>query len=120
MGPGLRRHRGNERILVTPDGQLMMNLVGNLGALGFIFWLVWRTTNHTIPRLAESFEKGITEQRKDHKEEMDRARADYLQALVQQRSDFCAQLERERQLLSDRSVEIATALKDLASEVRDG
>lgn len=105
---------------MTPDSQMLMNLVGNLGALGFIFWLVWRTTNHTIPRLAESFEKGITEQRKDHKEEMERARADYLQALVQQRNDFCAQLERERTLHGERAGELAQALKELASEVHSG
>jgi len=105
---------------VTPDSQMLMNLVGNLGALGFIFWLVWRTTNHTIPRLADSFEKGITNQRQDHKEDMERARADYLQALVQQRNDFCSQLERERTLHSERAGELAQALKELASEVRSG
>lgn len=102
-----------------PDSQVMMNLVGNLGALGFIFWLVWRTTNHTIPRLAESFEKAISEQRLDHKEELDRARADYIKALTDQRTDFCTQLERERQLL-DRSGELAQVLKELSHEVRHG
>lgn len=105
---------------MTSDTSLLVNLVGNLGALGFIFWLVWRTTNHTIPRLAESFEKGITEQRQDHRGELDRARADYLQALALQRKDFTDQLERERAFHGEHGAALSAAIKELAQEIRNG
>lgn len=103
---------------MNSDTSLMVNLVGNLGALGFIFWLVWRTFNHTIPRLAESFEKGISEQRQDHRAELDRARAEYLQALATQRKEFTDQLERERAFHSEHGAALSAAIKELALELR--
>lgn len=69
---------------------VMFNLVSNLGALGFIFWLVWRTTNHTIPRLAEDFKNGLKE-----------ARDDYRATAKQQRDDLCKFFA--EQLASERS-----------------
>jgi hypothetical protein len=73
-----------------PEFDPMFNLVSNLGALGFIFWLVWRTTNHTIPRLAEDFQKGLKE-----------ARDDYRMSSKQQRDDLCKFFA--EQLASERS-----------------
>jgi len=48
--------------------KVMVELVSALGPMGFVFWLVWRTTSHTIPRLAQSFEEAVEKQRQDFKE----------------------------------------------------
>lgn len=48
--------------------EILTQLLTALGPMGFVFWLVWRTTSHTIPRLARSFETGIEKQRQDFKE----------------------------------------------------
>lgn len=48
--------------------KIMVDLISALGPMGFVFWLVWRTTSHTIPRLAKGFEDGIEKQRQDFKE----------------------------------------------------
>lgn len=47
---------------------IMVDLISALGPMGFVFWLVWRTTSHTIPRLANDFRDGIEKQRQDFKE----------------------------------------------------
>jgi hypothetical protein len=75
-----------------------MDLAGNVGSLGFILWLVWRTTNHTIPRLARDFKEGLDKQRSDFKDTSAMARTDFLSQLAEQRTNFKDQLEREREL----------------------
>lgn len=50
------------------NGQLFVSLISDFGALGFVFWMTWRNTNYTIPRLAKQFENAINQQRNDFKE----------------------------------------------------
>lgn len=50
------------------SANVMVDLIAALGPMGFVFWLVWRTTSHTIPRLAQRFEEGMERQRQDFKE----------------------------------------------------
>ena len=73
----------------TPSLALLSQLISALGPMGFVMWLVWRTTNHTIPRLAKDFESA-----------MDRERSDFKEALAEQRTDFMRALEREREVFS--------------------
>jgi hypothetical protein len=83
-----------------------IDLAGNLGALGFIFWLVWRMSNHTIPRLVDEFKEGLNKQRTDFKEIASLARIDFLSQLAEQRTSFRDQLERERESSQIRMLEI--------------
>jgi len=69
----------------SPPLDLLTQLLSALGPMGFVMWLVVRTTNHTIPRLAKSFEEAL-----------DRARVDFRSILTDQRTDFLALLDRER------------------------
>jgi hypothetical protein len=75
----------------SPTGNLsydlMVQLVSALGPMGFVMWLVWRTTNHTIPRLAKNFEEAL-----------DRERADFKSIITDQREDFRRELDREREI----------------------
>ena len=72
---------------------LIVELVSQLGSLGFILWLVWRTTNHTIPRLAESFERNLREAREDFKEMLRQERQDFREMSEKEREFFSRQME---------------------------
>ncbi len=82
--------------IVTQDYALFLDLFSNLGAIGFIFWLTWRTTNHTIPRLAKSFEDSVKVNREDFKETLKQQRDDFKVLIEQHREFFSRQLEAER------------------------
>lgn len=75
-------------------------LIGDLGSLGFILYLVHRTTTHTIPRLAA-----------EYMESEKRAREDFREILKQQRSDFRTELEREREVNSISTDRIVEAMR---------
>ena len=87
----------------------IVKLVANIGSLGIICWLVWHTFTHTIPRLADSFNAALGDQREDFKE-----------ALVTQRDFFAQQMERERQVEDGQTSKIVDAIKDLKEEFRRG
>jgi hypothetical protein len=82
--------------LMNQDYALFLDLFSNLGAIGFIFWLTWRTTNHTIPRLAQSFEDSIKVTRDDFKVTLQQQRNDFKELLEQHRDFFAKQVENER------------------------
>jgi hypothetical protein len=84
------------------DAQILISLVGDLGALGFVFWMAWRLTNHTIPRLAAQFEAAT-----------DRQRADFKEMLSTQRDAFSNMMERERQVHGEHIARVIEAIKDL-------
>jgi len=65
-------------------------IVSNLGAVGLIFWLVWRTINTTIPTLVSSFE-----------ESQKQARIDFRESLKEQRKEHGEQLEEHREFYAD-------------------
>lgn len=67
---------------------VIVDLISNVGAMGFVFMLVWRTTNHTIPRLARSFEKATKD-----------AQQDFRNILQQQRDDFRDSLREHREFV---------------------
>lgn len=71
----------------APALSLLTQLISALGPMGFVMWLVHRTTTHTIPRLAKSFEEAL-----------DRARADYKGAMAEQRSDLLRLVDREHEV----------------------
>lgn len=66
----------------------IVDLISNVGAMGFVFMLVWRTTNHTIPRLAKSFERATKD-----------AQQDFQKVLKQQRDDFQDTLREHREFV---------------------
>ncbi len=86
------------------DASTIVQLIGDLGALGFILYLVHRTTTHTIPRLADQYLKA---------EEI--ARQDFKEILSQQREDFRAELERERQINGQQTERIIDTMRNLGS-----
>jgi len=87
----------------VPSLDLLTQLVAALGPMGFVMWLVWRTTNHTIPRLAKSFEEGV-----------DRQRLDFRQMMTEQRADFMRELALERELRERQMDRFASATEKLA------
>ena len=79
----------------APETGMYINLFSNLGALTFILWLVWRTTNHTIPRLAKSFEDGLEKARQEYREVLAQQRQDFRDILGEQRDFFADRIESE-------------------------
>ena len=63
------------------DYQFISDNLSNLGAIGFIILLTWRTFSHTIPKMLEKFEASSRE-----------ARTEFLASLQRQRDDFRASL----------------------------
>jgi len=95
------------------EGKLLVDLISNLGSLGFVFWLVLRTTNHTIPRLAKSFEESMKQTREDFRDIGIRTRDDFREILEETRSFYAAQIERERQFNELQNNRLIEALKEL-------
>lgn len=87
---------------MNDPGAILTDLVSALGPMGFVMWLVWRTTHHTIPRLAKSFEDAI-----------DRQRADFKEMAMHQRQDFAREMDRERAVHSAQMDRLATAVEKL-------
>ena len=85
---------------MEPGSQLMMELLQALGPMGFIFWLVHRTTTHTVPRLAKSFEEGIDKQRIDFKELAKQQHESFERMLIRQQ-DKTDQILTELRKLND-------------------
>ena len=88
--------------------ELLTQLVSALGPMGFVMWLVWRTTNHTIPRLAQAFEEAIERQRTDFKAMM-----------KEQRDDLHRFLEREQDTHMKQTDKMVKAIEELSKEVRN-
>ncbi len=80
---------------------VVVELVKLFGPMGFIMWIVWRTTNHTIPRLAKSFEDAL-----------DRQRADFKEMIERQRADFKEMIAREQQTHENQTDRIITAIEE--------
>jgi len=85
----------------------LAGLAGDLGAMGFILWLTHRLTTHTIPRLADTFEASVRQQR-----------ADFREALAEQRSDFREWNQREHENHLEQSKALVESMRELAREVR--
>jgi cAMP phosphodiesterase len=75
----------------------MFNIVGDLGAMGIVLWLVIRTTNHTIPKLASTFEEGLRTARADFKAALELQREDFYTFVQEQRTYFADQIKQEHQ-----------------------
>lgn len=84
---------------------LLMELVTALGPMGFVMWLVHRTTTHTIPRLAKSFEQSVERQRVDFKE-----------MFRDQRSDYERMMTREQDVHAAQTDKIVEAIKSVGAE----
>ena len=124
---------------MDPNPSMIVELVGNVGAIGIVIWLVIRTTNHTIPRLAkqhedsiekqrsdfkeiisktsEAFENGLEKQRQDYKDLSNQSRQDHLLSLKDHRDFFGQQIERERESSSTQNRELVEAIKDLKNKI---
>lgn len=105
--------------------QMIVSLIGDLGAMGFVLWLTWKLTNHTIPRLAKEFQEGVAAARKDFKDLLHEQRSDYKESLQQQRSDFRemfqaqrtdfeTMMEREREVHGEHVDRIVESLREAA------
>jgi len=88
----------------SPSLDMLSQLISALGPMGFVMWLVWRTTNHTIPRLAKGFEDAIERQRIDFKE-----------SLKEMREGFFREMDRERETHTRRVDRFADAVEKLAA-----
>ena len=82
--------------------QFAVEMFKLFGPMGFIMWLVVRTTNYTIPRLAKSFENAI-----------DRQRADFKGMFETQREDFKSIISREQDTHEKQTDRIISAIKDM-------
>lgn len=80
-----------------PTQDVLVKLISDLGSLGFIFWLVHRTTTQTIPRLAKNFEDAVERQRIDFKEQAEKYRESFMELIREQRAQFFEELQRERE-----------------------
>lgn len=99
------------------DPQLIVTLVTDLGAFGFILWLVHRTFSHTIPRLASTFEKGIHTMQKAFSEAADKQRADFKEMVQNQRSDFERIIQREQAIHEAQTDKMVKAIEDLGRRI---
>jgi len=90
------------------DAALLTQLISARGPTGFVMWLVWRTTNHTIPRLAKAFEDAS-----------DRQRQDFREMLQQQRSDFERILDREQLLHKEQTDKLLTGMREFAESLKE-
>lgn len=79
------------------DYGVIMDVVGNVGALGIVFWLVHRTFSHTIPRLSKDFTAAIKEARDDFKEALRTQSTDFHGSLRYQQDYLAAQVAQERE-----------------------
>jgi len=59
------------------EPEILANLAGNLGAVGFVSWLAHRLTTRTIPDMAKSFGDAYVCQRKDFRDALDQQRNDF-------------------------------------------
>ncbi len=80
---------------------LMSELIKVLGPIGFILWLVHRTTTHTVPRLA-----------KESMEAQERARQDFKEMLTHQRETFLSEIQREREVYREHLDRIIETIKE--------
>jgi hypothetical protein len=55
----------------------LINLAGNLSAVGFVCWLAHRLTTQTIPDMAARFTDASDKQRADFRETLEKQRADF-------------------------------------------
>jgi hypothetical protein len=85
--------------------EILTQLVSALGPMGFVMWLVWRTTHHTIPRLAKSFEDAT-----------DRQRVDFKEIMHDQRQSFQQEMEHEREAHTKQMDRLAEAIEKLAAK----
>ena len=80
--------------------ETFINLSGNLGAVGLVFWLMVRMTSHTLPKITKSlevalatqsktFERILDEQRTFFKERMDaeHAHGEQMSAILKANGD---------------------------------
>lgn len=88
---------------------IFIDVVGNLGALGIVLWLVVRFSNHTIPRLAKSFEEALSNARADFKEAIADQRQDFFKFAEEQRDFFDTRIEAEH----DKVDQFTKLLKDV-------
>lgn len=105
------------------ETNIFVELIGNLGAMGFIFWLVHRTTTHTIPRLAENFEQASKEQREDFRKILESQREDFkmqidtqraacMEMVRQARDQFGDEMKREREFHKEQLERYIGALRE--------
>lgn len=59
------------------DPKLVLALVGDLGAIGFVLWLAHRLTAVTIPAMTEAFAAAAERQRSDFRETLEKQRSDF-------------------------------------------
>lgn len=57
----------------------LINLLGNLSAVGFVCFLAHRLTTKTIPDMADRFAESAKQQREDFRATLDKQRQDFVQ-----------------------------------------
>ena len=99
---------------MTPNTQMMVELVSNLGSLGFILWLAHRLTTQTFPRLAQENNEAQATARKENNEAQAVTRKDFKESLALQRDDFRREMDREREIHGQQTSRIIDAIERAA------
>ena len=97
--------------------QLIVSLVTDLGAFGFILWLIQRTFSHTIPRLAKDFQDAVAAMQVAFEKSTDKQREDFREIVLLQRKDFERVLQREQEIHAVQTDKIVQALENLAGKI---
>ena len=74
-----------------PDGySIWFNLVGNLGALGFVFILVWHMMTKQLPKMIRSFQESLKTARDDFRASLNEHKEFYAQQRITDREHMTA------------------------------
>lgn len=103
----------------------IIGAVGNFAAFSLVAWLVRHTFSHTIPRLAEDFQKMLTDQRKAAVDTINAERVSFIEETRAQRRDFLEELRRlsqenskERHDCFERMEALREKVEELADTIR--
>ena len=88
--------------------QVMVDILADLGALGFVMWLVHRTMTHTIPEMAKSFLNAVQS-----------IQATFEEMFKLQRTDFERIVQREQAFHEEQTNKVVQALEDLARHLEN-
>lgn len=109
---------------IVGDAVNVVEMAGYMVVLGLVAWLVRRVFTHTIPRLADQYQKSLERQQDLFTASLDKQqnifqialseqRVDFKEALAQERQDFREALREEREQLGKRLDRLSDAVERL-------
>lgn len=109
--------------MVSESAKIMIDLIAALGPMGFVFWLVWRTTSHTIPRLAQRFEEGIEKQRQDFKDMLSTFQTNEQRIHEQEVERICTSIDNLAERMAspvETTKQLVVAVGELRKAIKNG